>query len=113
MDPRIQTVIAVIEERPERKFRIEELARLTHISVSHLRHLFKSETQMPLAEFVKTARLRRAESLLRTTFLSVKEVMGQAGFLNESHFSREFRKAYGLAPGRYRASISDKKAKNP
>lgn len=48
--------------------------------------------------------MQEAEHLLRTTFLSVKEITHRAGFSNESYFSREFRRTHGLPPGKYRGN---------
>jgi AraC-like DNA-binding protein len=39
----------------------------------------------------------------------VKEIMNRVGITNESYFSREFKKAHGLAPGKYRAAFKDRK----
>jgi AraC-like DNA-binding protein len=47
--------------------------------------------------------MREAALLLRTTFLSVKEIMNRVGISNESHFVHEFKKANGLAPSKYRS----------
>ncbi len=102
MDPRIQTIIDLAQQDPARAFDLDTLAQATNISASHLRHLFRSETGMTLAYFIKRARLERAEQLLLTTFLSVKEIMNRVGIVNQSYFSREFKTMYGLAPGEYR-----------
>ena len=50
--------------------------------------------------------MREAEKLLRTTFLSVKEIMNCVGLSNESHFVHEFKKTYKLAPSKYRATLT-------
>ncbi len=102
MDLRIQAVMNLVRQGPAREFELDVLAQTANISVSHLRHLFKSETGMTLAHFIKRVRLEKAEQLLQTTFLSVKEIMNRVGIVNQSYFSREFKTMYGLAPGEYR-----------
>ncbi|MGH9881794.1 MAG: helix-turn-helix domain-containing protein [Pyrinomonadaceae bacterium] len=62
------------------------------------------ETGLTLMQYLKLVRMQEAEHLLRTTFLSVKEIMNRVGINNESYFSREFMKAHGLAPGKYTAA---------
>jgi AraC-like DNA-binding protein len=42
---------------------------------------------------------------MRTEFLSVKEVMSRVGMMNYSNFIHDFKKAYGVAPGKYRVSM--------
>lgn len=104
MDRRIQIVISAIETDFRRAWTIAELADLVNLSPSRLRHLFKAEAGQTPTQFLKAVRLQAAEKLLRTTFLSVKEIMNRVGFLDESHFGHEFKKAYGLAPSKYRSS---------
>lgn len=53
---------------------------------------------------MRLLRVRKAADLLANTFLSVKEVMCEAGLTNQSHFVRVFKREYGLTPTRYRAS---------
>ena len=47
-------------------------------------------------------RMRLAAELLRGTRLSVIEVAGRVGYLNQSKFSAAFRRAYGRSPLEYR-----------
>jgi AraC-like DNA-binding protein len=104
VDPRIESVLRMIRDEPGREFELETLAQTANISVSHLRHLFKSQTGITPTKFIKQVRMENAEQLLRTTFLSVKEIMNRVGIPNQSYFSREFKKMYGLAPNEYRRS---------
>jgi AraC family transcriptional regulator of arabinose operon len=103
MDSRIQIVVAAIEQDLfSRTLCSERLAQLVNLSPSRLQHLFKAETGETLVNHLKSTRMQAAEILMRTEFLSGKEVMGQVGLLNYSNFIHDFKKAYGLAPGRYR-----------
>ena len=103
MDRRIQIVISAIETDFRRGWDNEELARLVNLSTSRLRHLFKAEIGKTPAQYLKSIRMREAQTLLLTTFLSVKEIMNRVGIVDESHFGHEFRKTYGLAPSKYRS----------
>jgi transcriptional regulator GlxA family with amidase domain len=108
LDPRIQITISAIQNRLAGQLDVEGLARKANISTSHLRHLFKLETGLTLMQYVKLMRMQKAEQLLLTTFLSVKEIMNRVGISNESYFSREFKRAFGLAPLQYRNSAERK-----
>ena len=112
MDQRIQIVRSAIEQECRRAWTITALAGLVNLSPSRLRHLFKAETGITPNRFLKEVRLAEAEQLLRTTFLRVKEIMNRVGFLDESHFGHEFKKAYGLAPSKYRSSFQSRKSSN-
>ncbi|HEV8368258.1 MAG TPA: AraC family transcriptional regulator [Pyrinomonadaceae bacterium] len=101
MDRRIEIVISKIENDPS-SCKFSDLAALVNLSTSRLRHLFKQETGTTLGQYLKTVRLRKAEVLLRTTFLTVKEIVNQVGLTSGSHFMREFRKVYRVSPTTYR-----------
>lgn len=51
--------------------------------------------------------MRRAQELLETTFLSVKEIMAKVGVTDESHFVRDFKRFHGCTPAQYRARFHD------
>jgi AraC family transcriptional regulator, arabinose operon regulatory protein len=101
MDRRIELVISKIDSDPG-ICEFSQLAALVNLSPSRLRHLFKQETGTTPAQFLKSSRLRKAEVLVRTGFLTVKEIANQVGLASNSHFVREFRKVYGMSPTVYR-----------
>lgn len=105
MDRRIELVISKIEAEPSRSWDTATLARLVSLSPSRFRHLFKQETGSSPAQYLKDYRLRKAEVMLRTTFLSVKEVLRKVGLGSNSHFVRDFKKIHGMAPTAYRRTF--------
>lgn len=111
MDRRIEVVIAKIENDPTVEF--ADLALLVNLSSSRLRHLFKKETGVTYKNYLRNLRLRAAEVLLRTTFLSVKEIVTRVGLTHTSHFNREFKRLYGTSPTafRLRNGLTEKKRK--
>lgn len=100
MDRRIEIVISLIEKDPQ--LGLPELANSVQLSTSRLRHLFKKEIGIKPGLYLKQARLRMAERLLRTTFMSIKEIINETGLPGTSHFVRDFRQVYGLSPSDYR-----------
>lgn len=102
MDPRVLKTIDILEDSLQNELPFEEIARLVNLSPSRLRCLFKHEVGVTPAQYLKSIRMRRAKELIEGTFLHVKEVMNRIGMSDISHFVRDFRKAYGLPPKRYR-----------
>ena len=71
------------------------------MSEVYLRRLFQSVYGMPPLKFINSLKLSRAEELLRTGECSVTDVAYLSGFFDESYFSREFKKRYGVCPRDY------------
>jgi len=103
MDQRISKVVELMRGNLYQELSLEALAQAVNLSPSRLHNVFKSETGMSPARYLKTLRLERAKELLEASFLSVKEIRVKVGIGDESHFVRDFRKAYGLSPTQYRA----------
>lgn len=106
MDRRIELAMAAIENDLARAWDVAQLAALVNLSTSRFRHVFKEETAQSISQYLRERRLERAEFLLRTTFLSIKEVKTEAGLSSTSHFVRYFKQKYGITPGAYRKHAS-------
>lgn len=106
MDRRIELVIAEIETDVARAWETAELAALVNLSTSRFRHLFREKTGRTINQYLRDRRLERAEFLLRTTFLSIKEVKSEAGVTSMSHFVQYFKQRYGVTPSAYRKQLA-------
>jgi transcriptional regulator GlxA family with amidase domain len=104
MDTRIATVVMLMNDNLRKPMPPVRMADSVNLSTSHLHYLFKIETGMSPARYLRTIRMELAKELLETTFLSVKEIMVQVGLNDASHFVRNFKKQYGLNPTAYRKS---------
>jgi AraC-like DNA-binding protein/CheY-like chemotaxis protein len=105
MDPRVEQIVRTLREEFHRDPSLIEMAQIVNLSPSRLRYLFKKETGVAPGHFLRTYRLEQAKELLENTFLSVKEIIRRVGVNDQSHFIREFKKAYGLTPAQYRTSL--------
>ncbi|MCX5515471.1 hypothetical protein C3941_18115 [Kaistia algarum] len=75
------------------------------ISLRRLYELFEAEDQ-PLARFIQAQRLDRIRRTLADPLkrgLPIATIAFDCGFKDFSHFSRAFRKQFGIAPGQYRS----------
>lgn len=100
MDLRTQKLIALLNENFHHELLIDELARSMNLSPLSLRRLFKGETGMTLAKYLRLLRMRKAKELIDNTFLTVKEIMSQVGIKDKSHFLKEFKRIYGFPPSK-------------
>ena len=102
MDHRVKELIESLRSNPGREVPADEMALLLGLSVSRLYHLFRNETGTTPGRYQQRLRIERACSLLESTHLSVKEIVAQVGASDLSHFIRDFKKARGVSPKRYR-----------
>ena len=105
VDRRVQAVIDYMLEDLSRPLQLTEVAHSVNLSASRLQHLFKADTNMTAAQYLKSLRMQRAKQLIDSTFLNTKEIMQKVGMTDESHFVREFKKVYGLPPGSYKQQL--------
>jgi transcriptional regulator GlxA family with amidase domain len=103
MDTRIELAIKIMHVESLENVPICQLARRVNLSPWHFAHLFKRETSRSTKQYVRDLKIRRAQDLLGSTFLSVKEIAAKVGFGDRSHFSRDFKKLCGQNPSAFRA----------
>lgn len=89
---------------------IDSIAVSINLSLSRLRSIFKEQTGMPIACYVKHLRLQRAHILLQQSLLTVKQVMAEVGLYDHSHFSRDYKRQFGESPSQTRSRWAQRKA---
>jgi len=72
------------------------------LSKMQLYRKIKEITGQTPMEYIRSIRLKQAEKLLKTTNMTVQEIMFHCGFNNKAYFYREFAKKYHLTPKEYR-----------
>ena len=80
---------------------LKTLAVLAGCSVSCLSHRFTLEFGLPLRKYMNEYRLALAKQKLAEGLL-VKEASAFAGFTDEFHFSKQFKKKFGVTPSSVR-----------
>ncbi len=76
---------------------MSELARAVGLSPSRLRHLFRSEVGMSAQSYIVWLRINEACAALARG-ASLSDAAYQVGFSDAAHFTRTFRRTFGLAP---------------
>lgn len=87
-----------IETHFEDAWNIEDCAKHAGVSRRQVERLFRVHLGTTPLGYVNEMRLQRARALLAETDMSVIEVSAAAGFETASHFSRRFRKKFGISP---------------
>ena len=105
-DRRIQLVLMLLDENSHKQLSIEDIAKLVRLSPGRLAHLFKSEIEMSIQQYVTQIRLTRAKHHLESSFLSIKEIAASVGFQNVTRFTAHFKNQVGATPAEYRRRSS-------
>jgi transcriptional regulator GlxA family with amidase domain len=87
---------------------LEEVAEYMQVSVRTLYRRFKEMDLESPKDYIKEYRINLAAKLLRTTSLTVQEIMYKTGFANRSHFYKEFSKHFQVTPKDYRNKYNKK-----
>lgn len=99
MHPFIAQVYDVIEHNYEDPdFSVEELAKELNTSKSTLIRKLKPLTEQTPVEMIGEYRLKKADEMLRTMDLPVKEVAFKTGFSSPYYFSRKYKEFFGYPP---------------
>lgn len=91
-----------IAEHAAGRIRLQDLAELVGLSQSHFSHAFKASTGLPPHQWQLKARIERGQRLLATNDRSLTEVAVEAGFSDQAHFTRVFRRMVGETPAAWR-----------
>jgi two-component system response regulator YesN len=92
----------VQEKYVDANMNVSGIAQEMGMSVSTLSKLFKKKTEMGLLNYINHIRIEQACHLLTTTDLTLSEIAEKTGFLNSSTLIRNFKRAMGVTPGKYK-----------
>ncbi|KAA0940314.1 AraC family transcriptional regulator [Streptomyces apricus] len=103
----VSRAVRWIREHYAEPFRVEDLARLSGMSVSAFHRNFQAVTAMSPIRFQKQIRLQEARLLLATHPGDVTGVGRRVGYDNPSQFSREYSRQFGAPPSRDAVRLRD------
>lgn len=98
IDPRIQTIVKVLDSFVRRTVSLDEIADACAVSKFHLCRIFQKHTGTTVGDYLTRLRIERAKRLLMTGELKTSDVAQQCGFTSLSYFIRVFSKAEGITP---------------
>lgn len=84
------------------KLSVAYYAQKLSITPNHLNKVVKGVTGKSPSLWIEEAVILEAKRLLRTTHLSLGEIAGMVGILDQSYFARRFKKHEGISPREYR-----------
>jgi AraC-like DNA-binding protein len=98
---RVETMKSRLADDLTAPLTLADLAQSVGLSTFHAARLFSRETGLAPHAWRNQMRLVRSLNALRAG-VSVTEVAAASGFTDQSHFTRHFKRAFGVPPGRWR-----------
>jgi AraC family transcriptional regulator len=102
--PWLRLVDEFIRAHFRERIDIADLAAAAGVHPSHLAHAVRRHLGQSLGEYVRRLRVIWAAEQLVASGRSLSEIAIAAGFCDQSHFSREFKRRIGTSPASYRAA---------
>ena len=102
MDSRITALRDYINTHLEEEIALDFLAKRCGMSREAMIRLFKSECGITPYQYLLQQRYNCAARLLKNSDLPIENICDTAGFKDRFHFSRQFKKLFGMPPAAYR-----------
>lgn len=102
----VQQIMKYMESHYREKISLDQIAENMYLSPFYISKLFKSETGDTPINYLISLRMEKAKELLdRNPSLSIQQAAAQVGYEDAYHFSKLFKKYFGLSPMYYKARI--------
>lgn len=98
-----------LEERYAEEVPLRELARIAGCSPCRLNRVFASAVGMPPHQYQSLQKVQRVKRCIRDG-LSLAESAAEAGFVDQSHMSRCFKRVVGMTPGAFAQGVTVSKS---
>lgn len=96
LDGRIGEALAYIDSRLDEPLALEEVAGKVFLSTERLRHLFVQEAGVAFSQYVLWKRIKNVIFQVLQRGLPMATAAVQSGFTDQAHFTRIFRRTFGV-----------------
>lgn len=100
--PRLDAVREMLLQEPSSPPSLSRIAAEIGLHPSHLARSFRARYGESVGEYGRRLRLEWTAQRLVGSDEALASIAARAGFADQSHFTREFKRQFGLTPGRYR-----------
>lgn len=101
----VSQALKLIDGNPDGSATLVSVAERLQIHPNYLSKIFKLETNESFSEHLIKNKMNMAKRMLRTTNKKVYEIAGAVGYKDVAHFTKVFKKSFGVSPTEYRNII--------
>ncbi|WP_409342722.1 response regulator [Paenibacillus sp. MBLB4367] len=94
----IRQILEIVDQDMDKEITLFTVADRLYVNSSYLSRLFKQEMGKPFTNYVQERKMERAKQLLLGGS-KVYDAASMVGYKDVSHFTRVFRKYWGVTPG--------------
>lgn len=98
----VREAMSYIEQNFQNDITIEDIAAFCNLNRSYFGKIFRDAVGKSPQEFLISYRMTKAAELLKLTGLSIGDISNAVGYPSQLHFSRAFKKTYGISPRQWR-----------
>jgi len=84
---------------------LSDLAAIAGVHPVYLARAFRSYYGRSINKYLLGLRLEFARKLLAGGEMSLSDIAAETGFCDQGHFSKNFKRFYGVSPGEYRKAV--------
>jgi AraC family transcriptional regulator len=95
---KLKAVTDYIQANLAQSVQVQDLAKQVGLSRKHFAEVFKNSLGLSPHEYLTRCRVLRAQDLLASGEHRIREVAEAAGFCDQSHLTRQFKKLLGYSP---------------
>jgi AraC family transcriptional regulator len=107
--PWLSRVTDIIRDRFAEKFSLADLAAAVAVCPDHLARAFRRHHGCTLGDYVRQLRVDFVRRRLATSEAGLVEIALAAGFSDQSHLTKTFKRHTGMTPGAFRESCRSRK----
>lgn len=97
-----------LQDNHAKEVNLAELSNQFGMSTRTFNRRFKSATDSTPLQYLQKIRMETAKDLVKTTNLTINEVMFKVGYHDVAHFNTLFKKHHGTTAGQYRTTVRAK-----
>ncbi len=107
MDKKIEAILLFIQNNYAKQITLKKLSDICDTNYCYLSSEFKKKTGMSFSKYVKSLKIESAKTLLKESFLEIKEISYKLGYKSLTHFYLDFKSIVGIPPKEYREKNGD------